>query len=212
MKRQKIFNFNIKHNYENDNYFVSKSNQLAYNSLFNVANPENYIFFKGPPKSGKTHIGQLWKKANEALLFNYNDYDNIIVEKKNVFIDDFSFKLDEEKLFHLINHCYNNNLKILITSQLSPSEYQFKINDLSSRLKSFYYIEIFNPDDELINNLLLKLLFDRQIVIKNVEIFSFITKRINRTYLDIYHFVDKIDKLSLSKKREITIPLIKELL
>ena len=38
------------------------------------------------------------------------------------------------------------------------------------------------------------------------------TKRINRTYLDIYNFIDSIDKLSLSQKRQITIPLIKELL
>ena len=43
-------------------------------------------------------------------------------------------------------------------------------------------------------------------------IFFYIAKRINRTYSDIYNFVDKIDKLSLSKKRELTIPLIKELL
>ena len=49
-------------------------------------------------------------------------------------------------------------------------------------------------------------------MINNDEIFSFITKRINRTYLDIYNFVDRIDKLSLSKKRQITIPLIKELM
>ena len=212
MIQQKIFNFKIKKNYGKDDFFVSKSNELVHRSLINNANPEKYIFFKGPPKSGKSHIGELWTKINNAILFNYNNYDQIIVQKKNIFIDNFAFDLNEEKLFHLINHCYNNNLKILIASELSPSEYQFKINDLSSRLKSFNFIEIFNPDDELINCLLIKHLHDRQIVINNDEIFSFIAKRINRTYSDIYHFVDKIDKLSLSKKRQITIPLIKELL
>ena len=133
-------------------------------------------------------------------------------KKKNIFFDNFTFKLNEEKLFHLINHCYNNNLKILITSEFSSLEYEFKLNDLLSRLKSFYFIKISDPDDELINHLLLKHLHDRQIIINNVEIFSYITKRINRTYLEIYNFVDKIDKLSLSQKRQITIPLIKELL
>ena len=48
--------------------------------------------------------------------------------------------------------------------------------------------------------------------IYNEEILSFIVKRITRTYSDIYYFVDRIDKLSLSKKKQITIPLIKELL
>ena len=58
-----------------------------------------------------------------------------------------------------------------------------------------------DPDDELINNILIKLLHDRQIIINNDEILSFIFKRINRTHLDIYNFVDKLDKLSLSKKK-----------
>ncbi len=134
------------------------------------------------------------------------------IKKKNVFVDNFSLNIDEEKLFHLINHCYINNLNILITSELSSAEQKFKLSDLSSRLRTFYLAEIFNPDDELLNNLLIKLLHDRQIHINNDEIFSFITKRIARTYLSIYNFVDRIDKLSLSKKKKITIPLIKELL
>ena len=64
----------------------------------------------------------------------------------------------------------------------------------------------------MLNNLLMKLLYDKQIIIKNHEIFSFITKRINRTFFDLYQFVEKIDNLSMEKKRQITIPLIKELL
>jgi len=212
MNQQKIFNFKIKENYGDDNFFVSESNLLAHKVLLNKNNPEKYIYLKGPSKSGKTHIGQLWKKFNNAISFNYKDYNKIIDQKKNVFVDNFISGLDEEKLFHLINHCYNNNLNILVSSDLSLSEYRFKLSDLSSRLKSFYFVEIFNPDDELINNLLIKLLNDRQININNDEIFSFITSRITRTYLHIYNFVDRIDKLSLSKKKQITIPLIKELL
>ena len=212
MNQQKIFNFKIKQNFDNDDFFVSKSNELAHKFLLNLNNSEKYIHLKGPLKSGKTHLGLLWKKINNAIFFNYNDYDLIMSQKKNVFIDNFIYKIDEEKLFYLINHCYNNNLKILITSELSLLDYQFKLNDLLSRLKSFYFVEILDPDDELIINILVKLLYDRQIKINNDEIFSFIIKRINRTYLDIYNFVDKVDKLSLSQKRQITIPLIKELL
>ena len=44
------------------------------------------------------------------------------------------------------------------------------------------------------------------------SIFSYILKRINRTYEDIYLLVEDIDKLSLEEKRELTIPLIKELI
>ena len=133
-------------------------------------------------------------------------------QNKNIFYDDLFSNLNEEYLFHLINHCFNNNLKIIICTEKSLSEYNFKINDLSSSLKSFHFVEINNPDDQLLNNLLMKLFYDKQIIINNNEVFSFITKRINRTYLDVYKFVEKIDELSLEKKRELTIPLIKKLL
>ena len=103
-------------------------------------------------------------------------------------------------------------MKILISTNKLLSEHIFKIKDLSSRLKSFYFVEIKEPDDELLNHLLMKLLLDKQIIIKSDEIFSYIAKRINRTYFDIYKFVEKVDKLSLQKKRQLTIPLIKELL
>ena len=107
---------------------------------------------------------------------------------------------------------YTNNLKILLCTDKFVSNYKFQLNDLSSRLKSFNFIKIQQPDDELIVNLIIKLLFDKQIIIHNSEIFPYILKRINRTYQDIYLLVENIDKLSLEKKRELTIPLIRELL
>ena len=171
MNQQKIFNFNLQNNYGNDDFFVSKSNELAHKILLNIINPEKYIYLKGPSKSGKTHIGHLWININDAIMFNHSDYDVIIDQKKNVFIDSFTLDLDEEKLFHLINHCYNNNLKILITGEIFPSDYKFKINDLSSRIKSFNILQIMDPDDELLKNLLMKLLYDkqRQVVVEQLQ-------------------------------------------
>ena len=145
--------------------------------------------------------------------FKYsNNLHKIISENQNVLIDDLFDKINEENLFHLINHCFNNDLKILLCTDKLISNYIFELKDLSSRLKSFNFIEIKIPDDELIVNLINKLLYDKQIIINNSEIFSYLLKRINRTYKDIYLLVDKIDKLSLEKKRELTVPLIKELI
>ena len=59
---------------------------------------------------------------------------------------------------------------------------------------------------------MVKLFSDKQIIIKNKEIFDFIFNRVTRTYLDIYIFVEKLDRLSLEKKRQLTIPLIKEII
>jgi chromosomal replication initiation ATPase DnaA len=149
---------------------------------------------------------------NNAVIYNNDNYNDTIQCEKNIFVDNFLDYLNEENLFHLINHCFNNDLKILLCTNKLISNYIFELKDLSSRLKSFNFIEIKKPDDELIVNLINKLLYDKQIIINNSEIFSYVLRRINRNYKDIYLLVDKIDKLSLEKKRELTVPLIKELI
>ena len=60
--------------------------------------------------------------------------------------------------------------------------------------------------------LMTKLFSEKQIIIKNKEIFDYIFNRVNRTYADIYFLVEKLDKLSLEKKRQLTIPLIREII
>ena len=212
LMKQKVFDFNSPPNVNKDNFFVSKSNFNAYNFVLDESNLINLNILFGPSKSGKTHLSHIWAKKNNALMLKDRIYFDIVKIKKNIVIDDFLNNLDEELLFHLINHCFSNKLKILLTTKILISNYNFIIKDLSSRIKSFNYIEIKDPDDELIVNLIFKLLSDKQIIINKTEIFSYILKRINRTYNDIYFLVEKIDELSLEKNRELTIPLIRELI
>ena len=210
--KQTIFEYNIlpKHNLEN--FYVSEANKDAYNFIIKENKFNYYSILYGPSKSGKTHLGLIWKEMNNAVVYNNENFNDFIQCKKNIFVDSFLEDLNEENLFHLINHCFNNELKILLCTDKLLSIYMFELKDLSSRLKSFNFIEIKKPDDELIVNLINKLLNDKQIIINNSEIFSYVLKRIKRTYKDIYLLVDKIDKLSLEKKRELTVPLIKELI
>ena len=165
----------------------------------------------GPSKSGKSHLGLIWKKKFHAI--SYNDNLNQILDKKsNVLVDNFFKNINEEEIFHIINHCSLNNLNILIISNLSLFDHPFELKDLSSRLKTFINIKINLPDDQLLINLMIKLFNDKQIIIKNPEIFNYIIKRIDRSYEKIFDLIDKIDKLLFEKNKQLTIPLIKELI
>ena len=95
---------------------------------------------------------------------------------------------------------------------MNINQYNFKLTDLKSRLKTFYNVSILNPDDEMVKIILTKLLYEKQFIIKNPEIFEFLIKRIERSYQSIYNIVKTLDKLSLQKKRQLTIPLIKQIL
>ena len=208
---QSYFNYNLKPGLAIDDFFVSTSNKKAYSFILNKKIDNKKILLIGPNKSGKTHLGKIWQKNNNAVSYE-NNFEIILNYKKNIFIDDFLKNINEEKIFHLINHCSINKLTILLTSNKEVFEHNFLLKDLVSRLKTFNLLRIDLPDDDLIINLIIKLLHDKQIIIKNEEIFHYILKRIERSYEEIFLLIENIDKLSLKKKRELTIPLIKKLL
>ena len=208
---QSYFNYNLKPGLAIDDFFVSTSNKNAYNFILNKKIDNKKILLIGPNKSGKTHLGKIWQKNNNAVSYE-NNFEIILNYKKNIFIDDFLNNINEEKIFHLINHCSINKLTILFTSNKEMFEHNFFLQDLLSRIKTFHTLRIDLPDDDLIINLMIKLLHDKQIIIKNEEIFHYILKRIERSYEEIFLLIEKIDKLSLEKKRELTIPLINKLL
>ena len=209
MSYQNFFNYQFSAKKDSENYFVNQTNQKAYDLTMIDDLNQNIMLF-GPKKSGKSHLASLWKNKNNAIIYN-NNFSKIIEVKRNVVVDDFLGISSEENLFHLINHCNLNNLKIYFTSSKNINSYNFKFKDLYSRLREFLYLEIESPDDEMCKMLMIKLFSDKQIIIKNNEIFDFIFKRLTRTYFDIYIFIDKLDRLSLEKKRQLTIPLIKEI-
>jgi len=208
---QSYFNYNLKPGLAIDDFFVSTSNKKAYNFILNKKIDNQKILLIGPNKSGKTHLGKIWQKNNNAVSYE-NNFEIILNYKKNIFIDDFLKNINEEQIFHLINHCSINKLTILLTSKKEVFEHNFLLKDLVSRLKTFNLLRIDLPDDDLIINLIIKLLHDKQIIIKNEEIFHYILKRIERSYEEVFLLIENIDKLSLEKKRELTIPLIKKLL
>ena len=45
---------------------------------------------------------------------------------------------DQEKIFHIVNNCILNNLKILITSPNKINDINFKFNDLSFSFKNIF--------------------------------------------------------------------------
>jgi chromosomal replication initiation ATPase DnaA len=210
MSYQNIFNYHFYLKNDHENFFVNQTNQKAYD-ITTLEKFNQNIFLCGPKKSGKSYLANIWKDFNNAIEYN-NNFSKIIEAKKNVVVDDFLCTSSEENLFHLINHCKLNNLKIYFTSSKNINTYNFKFEDLYSRLREFLYLEIKSPDDEMCKMLMVKLFTDKQIIIKNKEIFDFIFKRLSRTYFDIYIFVEKLDRLSLEKKRQLTIPLIKEII
>ena len=208
VNKQKIISYTFKDNISESNFFVNKTNFQAFNSL--IHKESTFSFLYGPKKSGKSFLAHIWKNKYNANILS-NNFEDLIKNKDDILIDDFH-SFDQEIIFHLVNYCILNNLKILITSSYKINNINFRFNDLPSRLKTFSILEINIPDDEMLLTILTKLLVDKQFIVNSNDIFEYILRRVDRSYKGIYDIVDKLDVLSLEKKRQLTIPLIKEIL
>ena len=203
-----------------EDYIVTDSNNFAFDLIVKMVKGEiNFGLISGPPYSGKTHLSKILIKnaRNYKTLYFDRDYQNLLnrFEDSDFFIleniDNVKHDKFEEKLFHIINLAKENNKKLLMTSRKPISEIDLNLEDLKSRLNSILEAKIKEPDDQLMELLLIKIFNDKQLKI-NPNIIDFLVSRLERSYESINFFIEKIDKFSLEKGKKITIPLINDLL
>ncbi len=213
---QLLLEFNYKTNFNEHDFYLSKSNSNAFNLINRWPDWDKKIInISGEKFSGKSHLASIFKIKSKAYMLNGKNINNSIFKNlklyENIIIDDFDACKEEEILYSIFNLVDQDNKYMLINSLKPINEIKFNLPDLVSRLKNCIYVEIENPDDELLFAIILKNFSDRQIKIEK-KIVNFIISRIDRSYRKIDEFIYKIDELSLKKKKPINIKTIKEIL
>ncbi len=210
--RQYSLDFKAKQNYLEEDYITTSSNLAASNLILNfptiwgVSPYPRTLLLIGPKASGKTHLAHIWaKKANAEFVTSLNHEDGN--KDSNIIVDDIE-NYEEEDLFHLFNHAHEERKYLLMTSSSKPS---FALPDLQSRLNSISTLYLDLPDEQLVKILLMKGFSNRSIKV-NIEVIDYLSTRINRDFYSIEQIIEELDKLALSDKRKITIPLIKDFL
>ena len=216
MTDQLILKFPNNKVYLKEDFYVSASNQQAYdfiNSWPKWIKRVTNIF--GPPGSGKTHLASILKSKtttlkvesdalNDKIFFEFKINEALVIENLNE-------KISENLLFSLWNTALQDNKYLLITSTKPISAYKFKLPDLKSRARSSMVIGINLPSDDLISVILAKNFSDKQIKVEKKHI-DYIIKRIDRSYEKISQFISILDKYSLKKSNPFSLKLIKEVL
>ena len=213
---QLLLNFDLQQNYKDEDFYVSKSNYLAFNLINSWPRWEkNIVNIHGEKYCGKTHLSNIFVKKFNAISIQSCDFKNENLKEfkvsENLILENFDLNVDEKLIYTLFNIADQDNKYIIINSLSPINELQFKLEDLRSRVKNCLFAKIENPDDELIFAILLKNFSDRQIFIDK-KLIDFIIKRIERSYGKIYEFIYKIDEISLKKKKSIDFKIIKEVL
>lgn len=206
---------------ERDDFMVADCNVRAVSWLDETADWQaiGLIVF-GPSACGKTHLAKVWQQQTGAHYLLGAAFDRQVLRdvvgdtldaNSAVIIDDADQCEDPEALFHLYNSLFQAKGRLLLTAQKPARQWRIALPDLSSRLLSLPAVAIEEPSEDVLAMLFAKLCHDRQLQLSDDVVF-YLVSRLERSFNSIGQAVDILDKVSLSAKRRITIPLAKEAL
>ena len=216
MSDQLILKFPTQQAYKKEDFYVSSSNEKAYDFINSWPNwIKRIVNIFGPSGSGKTHLASILKSKTSCLEMDSKKIDEKTYlkfkTKEALIIENLHEKISEKLLFSLWNCALQDNKYFLIISKKPINSYKFKLPDLISRVNSSLTIGINLPSDDLISVILTKNFSDKQIIVEKKHI-DYIIKRIDRSYEKISQFILTLDKYSLKKGSPFSLKLIKEVL
>ncbi len=174
----------------------------------------------GPPGSGKTHLAQVWRIGSQAQAPSHaallsQPARDLMGGARCCLLDDADQLAGhheaEQALFHLYNLLRERQGQLLLTGQTAPSRWPLALPDLRSRLMTLVPVELGLPDDALMQALLAKLFSDRQLA-PGQGVVDYLVPRMERSYSAAQQIVEAIDKRSLAERREVKLPLVRDVL
>ena len=215
--------FNMPNQYGRQDFMVSGCNVQALKAIEMWPKwPFFALLIFGPSGCGKTHLAHIFAdhvrlKAKKVFPVGFVQAREIkttkveYIHKNNpcLVVENVSSKINETAMFHLFNLYQNQGGYILMTAQHPFARINFKLPDLKSRLNMVPRVAISEPDDQMLEALIVKLFSDRQISITR-EVLNYTVQNMERSFSYAQKLVHMADGISLSYKRAVSVPIIKE--
>jgi chromosomal replication initiation ATPase DnaA len=182
--------------------------------------PAPALILHGPESCGKSHLAAVWSGRAKALRVDparlassdprdvWKDHSACVMDGADICVGD---RAAETTLFHMYNMAKDEGRTMLITFRTAPIRQDFTLPDLASRLRAAPAAMIQAPDETLLAALLVKLFADRQLQVGE-DVIQYILPRRERSFAAARDIVQRADSEALAKKRNISVPLIREIL
>ena len=182
--------------------------------------PGPALVLHGPAASGKSHLAAVWAERSHAVYIPpetlpsgdaralFAAGPHLVFDHIDPWIGDIEA---ETTLFHIYNMAREQRRFLLVTMRTPPVLHRFALADLASRLRGSPAAAIQAPDDTLLAALLVKLFADRQLQVGE-DVILYILPRMERSFSAAQDIVAHADALALSQKRNISVPLLRDVL
>lgn len=200
-----------------EDFLVSRSNGAAVDLVDRWPDwPSPAALVVGPPRSGKSHLANVWRLRSGAGVVTAREAADATVARlareKALALEDLDRgPLDERALFHLLNTAREHRAFLLVTSALPADVLEVALPDLRSRLRALPVARIEPPDDALIGAVLVKLFADRQLAVEP-HVLAYISRHADRSMQALVDLVADIDREALASRRRVTRALVANVL
>ena len=206
------------------NNFVNGKNRQVVEFLYQLLNykSSSIVYIYGPKSCGKTHLLQgctfaalerdlktvyidLLQEVPAQIFVGLEENDLICIDN----IDSLD-KNQQHELFNLYNLSRTYNFKLIVSGVLPTNELML-LKDLKTRLSLATIFSMTAPDDDIKKEIIQKQVKDRNLII-DPNIYDYLFKHYSRDLERLLSFINKLEEVSLQKKNNITIPLIKRVI
>ena len=211
-----------------DNFFSGEADYIRHQliALFDQTG-ESLIGLCGTNDSGKTHLLNACAHYARACSMTYHLFDAAQLEGAkargfNEFPDGSVIGVDnldllagnrawEAEFYQIINRVKQGELRFLFSLSRKPRDIGFRMPDLKSRLMWGLLISLQSADNEQVERILV---FRAHLLGLDLpdDVLQYLLTRYPRGLSDQIDLLQRLDHAALSRKRRLTIPLIRETL
>lgn len=168
----------------------------------------------GEKHCGKTHLAAIWKEVSQAIDINdISDGIDALDPDAPYVLDELECgeKWPDEMLFHLLNRFTGSKGSLLILAKEPPATMPWRLADVASRLAAINTAQITTPDDNMLEPLLRKLSDDRGMAL-DVEMITYIVRRMERSFASANAIINALDETSITLKKKVNLSMIRTVL
>ncbi len=194
---------------EDEDFLVAEGNEQAYRQVTSWPGwSAPVLVLTGPPGSGKTHLGEIWRRRAQAAAVAMDTLTEetagaIAISAPALLIDPMPPVFNETALFHLVNHLREAGGHLLIVAEHPASRWPVALPDLRSRLIAAPTIAVASPDEALLRVVLVKLFADRQLRV-TPDLVDYLMRRSERSFAGLRLLVDRLDQAAMAVGRAVT--------